>query len=95
MSLILRDQLLRECWVPTNLRKPAVGPHGPHYSVAVWGVIDEPLMRLNGDPVFMDVVAYWPALDKFTVTHQCRADEDADDHVVNVIWWQPLPPLPF
>jgi hypothetical protein len=95
MSLILRDQLLRECWVPTSLRKPAPNPAGPHYSVPVWGVIDDSNFTIAGETMFADVVAYWPALDKFTVTHQCRADEDADDHVVKVIWWQPLPPLPY
>lgn len=95
MSLVLRDTLLKQCWVPSNLRVPDDSLHGPHYPVTVWGVIDDPRYRLNGEPVFMDVVAWWPASRVWTVTSQCRADEDVDDTPVTVTWWQPLPPLPY
>lgn len=95
MSLLLRDSLLKQCWVPAHLRVPDDGPSGPHYPVQVWAVIDDPRYRLNGEPVFMDVACWWPASKVWTVTGQCRADEEVDDTVVNVTFWQPLPPLPY
>lgn len=94
MSLILRDQYIRSCWVPAHLRVPQHRPGREHFPIQCWGVIQEPSMEVDGETMFADVVAWWPALGKWTVTHQCRADEDATDHVVVVLWWQPLPPLP-
>lgn len=97
MSLLLRDQLIRDCWVPSGFRQPETDPRGRHYPVQVWGTIDDPRLRLPGRPhsPFQDVVAWWPATRIWTVTLQCRADEDAVDFQVNVTFWQPLPPLPF
>lgn len=95
MSLILRDQLLKQCWVPASMRKPLPNPAGNHFPVTVWAVVDDVRYRCNGEPVFMDVACWWPASRVFTITSQCRADEDADDKPVNVTWWQPLPPLPY
>lgn len=94
MSLYLRDQLIRACWTPAHLKQPADGDKGPHFSVQVWGVIDDPRYRLNGEKPFCDVVAWWPALKLWTVTGQCRGDLDVDDIPTRVTYWQPLPPTP-
>lgn len=94
MSLLLRDHHIRACWVPSGFRRPVPDDRGPHFPVEVWGVIDDPRFRLTGQRPIQDVVSYWPALDRWTVTLQCRADEDAVDFPVHVTHWQPLPPLP-
>jgi hypothetical protein len=99
-SLLLRDQFLKQCWVPADFRVPDSLAHGEHYPVAVLGVIDDPTICLNGAGAFVDVVAWWPALRKWTVTHQCRSDscehtDTAVDYPIRVTFWQPLPPLPF
>jgi len=95
VSLLLRDQFIKQCWVPADVRNPHPDPRGPHYPVTCWAVIHDPRLKLEGDAVFQDVACYWPALDKWTITSQCRADEDAIDVEVNVAWWQPLPPMPW
>lgn len=95
MSLLLRDTLIKQCWVPSHIRVPDDDPRGLHYPVQVWGVIDDPRYRCNGEPVFQDVVCWWPAARIWTVTSQCRADDEVDDVAVMVTWWQPLPPLPY
>lgn len=96
MSLTLRDQLIRECWVPADFRTPAPDPRGPHYPVQVWGVVDDPRLAPNNEKryVFQDIVTWWPSLKIWTVTLQCRTDEDAQDFPCTVLYWQPLPPLP-
>lgn len=71
---------------------PATAPEGEGFSVQVWGVIDDPRLRIHEDEPFQDVVAWWPARRVWTVTHQCRADEQAVDYEVNVVAWRPLPP---
>ena len=54
-----------------------------------------------GDPYFnegkpfADVVAYWPALGKWTVTGTVRGNEDVEDVPVRIVGWQYLPPLPL
>lgn len=95
MSLTLRDQYVRECWVPSQFRTPPTGPQGVHFPVEVWGWVDDEKLRLEGKKAFQDVVCWWPALGKWTVTLQCRADEDAVDFVCTVTYWQPLPPGPL
>lgn len=95
MSLLLRDQMIRACWVPADFRTPPPDQRGPWFKVEVWGVIDDPRLRLQHDKPFQDVVCYWPSSRIWTVTLQCRADEDAVDFPVNVSFWQPLPPMPF
>jgi hypothetical protein len=67
---------------------------GPHHPVQVLAVIDDPLHRINGDDPFVDIAAYWPALDKWTITSQCRADTEVTDTPVNVAFWMPLPEAP-
>jgi hypothetical protein len=77
-------------WIPAETPPESIGPHFP---VQVLAVIDDPKYRVNDD-AFVDIAAYWPSLNKWTVTHQCAADEDAADYTVNVTHWQPLPELP-
>lgn len=95
MSLLLRDQCIRECWVYTSLRKPQPDHRGLHYPVQVWGVVEDE--RFVDDQCvvkrFADVVTYWPALGIWTVSMCCREDDSAVDVKVNVTMWQPLPPL--
>lgn len=96
MSLTLRDQYLKQCWVPTDLRLPPTDPRGPHHPVECWVIVDDPrFVRANGDKVFQDRGCYWPASNIWTVTCQTCASEDAEDVRANVTWWQPLPPLPW
>lgn len=97
MSLLLRDTLLKQCWVPSHLRVPDDDPRGAHYPAQVWAVIDDPRYRFNGEPVFMDIACWWPASRTWTVTGQIRADDpdSVDDVKVRVTFWQPLPPLPY
>lgn len=78
-------------WRPID--EPPVSSLSPHHSVSVLGIIDDPVLNFSGDEPYVDVVAYWPALQKWTVTHQCRADEDAIDYPVRVAGWQPLPEI--
>jgi hypothetical protein len=92
MSLYLRDQLIRQSWIPVHLRPPENDPRGVHYPVQVWGVIDDPRLKTSDGKPFSDVVSYWPALGKWTVTFQCRLSELPDDYPVRVTFWQPLPP---
>jgi len=94
MSLYIRDQLIQQCWIPVHHRVPETDPRGPHYAVQVWGVIDDPRVRTVDGRTFSDVVSYWPALKKWTVTHQLRQNDLADDYPVSVTFWQPLPPTP-
>jgi hypothetical protein len=62
-------------------------------------VVDDPNLRINGEDTlsnskskpFIDIAAYWPALKKWTVTHQCAADDTATDYEVRVTKWMPLP----
>jgi len=79
-------------WMSTKTQQPVASD--PHYPVSVLGVIDDPSLRMNGDDPFVDIVAYWPALDKWTVTHTNRADDCAVDYKVNVTFWQPKPAIP-
>ena len=89
-----RDRQLSACWVDVDFTVPAARPSGDHYPVTVWGVINDPRFRINGEVEFMDVVSWWPGLRVWTVTHQSRADGEAFDHPCKVTYWQPLPPLP-
>lgn len=95
MSLTLRDQLIRACWVPSDFRKPPPDARGAHYPVQVWGVIDDPAFRPEEGELspFVDIVSWWPASQIWTVTFQCRRNPNAEDYPVLVSWWQPLPPL--
>lgn len=79
--------LVRDCH-PTLLE--AYENH-PSTSISVLGVIDDPNLRINGEDPFVDVVAYWPAKDVWTITHTSRADTAAIDYPVRVVKWQPLP----
>ena len=97
-SLQERDRILRESWVDVRFRTPTASDKGPHHAIHVNGVIDDP--RYHVDDVkgpFVEIVAYWPALQKFTVTHTCRADdaELVHDVEVRVTFWQDLMPLPW
>lgn len=60
----------------------------PHYPILVLGAVDE------DDEVSIDIVAYWPALNRWTITYQRQSNESADDWPVVVRAWQPLPMLP-
>lgn len=93
MSLSIRDSLIQQCWVPAHLKHPT-SETGPHFPVQVWGVIDDPRYRMNGEKPFADVVAWWPALKKWTCTSQCVGDLDVDDVQCRVTFWQPMPPVP-
>ena len=94
MALYLRDQLILECWQASHLKLPDPDSRGAHFPVVVWGVIDDPRFRpVMGKP-FAEVVSWWPALGKFTVTHQCQADVEVIELPVRVTHWQPLPPTP-
>jgi hypothetical protein len=62
----------------------------PHHSVQVLGVIDDPGLCLDEEKPFVDIVAYWPVLDKWTCTYQAKAGEAADDFPVKVAAWMPL-----
>lgn len=91
-----RDKIIKECWVNARFRHPDAHPGGEHYSVQVMGVIDDPRYRLNNkEQPFVDVVAYWPAIKKWTITHQSRCSQEADDYPVTVTHWQPIMPLPW
>jgi len=79
-------------WISFHI--PPESPKGEHYPVTVLAAIDDSRFQLNGEDPFVDIVAYWPALKKWTCTHQCRADEDVVDYEVNVTWWQPMPEEP-
>lgn len=94
-SLIERDRIIRESWADCRFKLPDAHPSGKHYAVQVMGVVDDPRYRLNGEQPFVDVVAYWPALGKWTVTHSCRADASAHDVEVRVTSWQHMLPLPW
>jgi len=85
--------LQRHTWRPASAPPEAL-PHGPHYPVTVLGVIDDPRFRINGDEPFVDTVSWWPAAQKWTVTHQVRSDADAEDYPCRVIAWQPMLELP-
>lgn len=95
-SLILRDQLITQCWVPADFRAPPSHPEGDHYPVEVWGVVD-PTSLPDGvcdkRAPFADVVVYWPALRRWTSTFTIRGAEEAEDHYIRVLYWQPLPPV--
>jgi hypothetical protein len=82
------------CHAPSNLPVNMTDPETTH-CITVLGLIDDSELEL-GDIPYWDVVAYWPACDgaKWTVTHQCRADVDADDYPANVKVWTPLPMVP-
>lgn len=97
-SLQERDKILRESWRDARFISPDPHPAGEHFAVQVWGIIDDPRYRLNREEKpFQDVVSYWPAAKKFTVTHLNRsvAGEDVADFPVVVTFWQPLPPMPW
>jgi hypothetical protein len=97
-SLQERDKILKESWVDARFRVPDPHPAGEHYSVQVMGVVDDPAYRMKGDnQPFTDVVDYWPAAKKFTVTHCSRASsvEAVEDFPVMVTFWQPMLPLPW
>jgi hypothetical protein len=81
-------------WKSTRTDPPKVDDAPQHFSITVLGVVDDPRYRFNDEPPFVDVVGYWPALNKWTVTHCCVKDEVADDVEVNVTWWMPRPDAP-
>lgn len=91
-SIADRNRILRACWKDARFIVPDPLPEGHHFPVTVWGVIKDPHLR---DQAFQDVVSWWPALKRWTVTHQCRADEEVTDYPCEVTFWQPLPPLPW
>lgn len=97
-SLEERDTLLRQCWRNSRFIVPEAHAAGPHFAIQVMGVVDDPHYRMiKGDErPFVDLVAYWPAARKWTITHCSRACADeATDYPVNVTFWQPLLPLPW
>jgi len=92
-----RDAMLRKCWKDARFSQPTA-PEGQsqHYNIQVLGVVDDPTMRLRGDDKpFVDVVSYWPALNKWTITHCSRADSEADDYPIRVTYYQDMIPLPW
>jgi len=89
----IRDDVLRRAWNDPRDAVPQAADQSPHFSIEVWGVIRDP-MRNEGKP-YADVVAYWPALRKWTVTGVGRNTEDVLDTPVRVAAWQYLPPLPL
>lgn len=94
-TLSERDRLLQVSWVPARLRVPDADARGDHFGVPCWGVVDDPRFHIaSGDRVFADVVVWWPAARVWTITHCSRAAAEAEDIPVEVIAWQPLPPLP-
>jgi hypothetical protein len=81
-------------WTPAT-QPPAVATTDPRFSIQVLGLIDDPGLRCGDtDEPFVDVVAWWPATRRWTVTHRCRADQDAEDFEVHVVGWRDLPGLP-
>ena len=94
-SLLERDKILRECWINTRFRVPDPDPRGEHFPITALGVIADPDFMANGDKEFVDVVSYWPAARKWTVTYQVRGAEDAQDYECNVTYWQQMPPMPW
>lgn len=96
MSLAQRDHLIRQSWIPAEIRQPQTLPNGPHFPVTVMAVVDDPRLRINGDEPFVDIAAWWPSLRIWTVTHQCLADHTntTTDYPVRVTYWQPQLPLP-
>ncbi len=72
---------------------PAAHPAGADRPVTVLAVVDDPRFRINGDEPFVDVASWWPAAQRWTVTHQVRSD-DAVDYPVRVAAWKPLDELP-
>lgn len=87
MSLLLRDQYIRACWVPADFRQPPTNGN-QHHPVRCWGVVS-----WQGH-IFQEIVHWWPALRVWTCTMQVSVNEDAQDIPVTVLWWQPMPPLP-
>lgn len=95
VSLVERDRMLLASWFNAKYRVPDPGPGGEHYSVGVLGVIHDARLIVRDCTDYVDIVYWWPAVRKWTVTHQCRADEEAVDYECDVTYWQPLPPLPW
>ncbi len=92
MTDAARDVLTR--WRSARTEPPKMDAP-PHYSITVLGVVDDPRYHNNDDDhAFVDVVGYWPALNKWTVTHSCVRDDTAEDVEVKVTWWMPLPEAP-
>lgn len=97
-SLTDRDRILRESWRNAQFILPDPDPRGAHFAVEVWGVIRDrsgTFRSSDSEQTFQDVVSYWPASNKWTVTHVGRGQEDATDYPCDVLFWQPLPPLPW
>lgn len=96
-SLEERDRVLRESWVNVKYRQPECSEAGPHFSVAVMGVVDDPLYTQRGEKPFVEIVHWWPAASRFTITHAADVDGTAvvEDYPVNVTYWQPRLPLPW
>lgn len=92
-SIAQRNQILRECWIDARYRVPDPLEAGPHFSVEVLGIVDDPAYTVRGERPFVDIVAYWPAAKRFTVTHCGRGCAEVEDRPVNVTHWQSLPPL--
>jgi hypothetical protein len=78
-------------WISARTPPQSDGPRDR--PITVFGVIDDPRLKVNGDGPFADVVSYWPAAQRWTVTHQCRADAEAIDFPVQVRAWQRIPDL--
>lgn len=76
-------------WYPAT--QPPKGDGPPHFAITVLGVIDDEMLRVNGEEPFVDIVSYWPALQRWTTTHCCRASEEVTDYPVNVLKWIYLP----
>jgi len=92
-ALLAALQLAREDWRPVS-EPPATLPAGEHFSVSVLGVVDDPALRMPGEQPFVDIVAWWPALKRWTITHQSRSDDVVEDFEVRITCWRPLPCLP-
>ena len=95
MSITLRDQLIASCWVAAHVQQPEPDPRGAHFPVQVWGVIEDPRFTPVVAGRFADVVSWWPSSRCWTVSHQCRADDEVVELPVRVIAWQELPPVPL
>jgi hypothetical protein len=77
----------RTWWPPRD--RPGV-PAGQD-RVQVLAVIEDP--RYGEEP-FVDIVTFWPAGARWTVTHSCRSDASAADHEVRIRCHRPLDPVP-
>lgn len=63
-------------------------------SVEVLAVVDDPRFQTPGEKPFVEKVAYWPHVGRWTVTFRAEGAPDAGDFSVKVRCWQHMPDLP-